>query len=252
MFTKKEMISGFCLAPLTLYAGHKTKDYLKRLNQGGSKEELSISLKKIIGWTLAGGLCNYTVYQNIEHLFKNIPLQKKKIFTTSAAHSAFLLLYAVWSNNNPPNAPDNQDKDNKKNNFTKIIKETEHKDMSDNESIEDNFTKESHTEVHSSGALAFKLPNTKNESRSKARFLSPSRILLIAFLTIIELRLLEFIFKSNTARLNKPLAMKMIKLFINVLFCRILIMFERFSFFTFLKKKFHPRQESPMKELTYE
>lgn len=252
MLTKKEIISGFCLAPLTLYGGLKTKDHLERLKQAKSEKEFSKSLQKMFGWTVAGGLCNYTVYQNIEHLFKNIPLQKKKIFTSSAAHSAFLLLYAVWSNNNPPNAPHNQNKDNKENNSTEIIEGAEHKDMSDNESIEKNFHKKPHTEVNSPEDLALELANTKNESRSKARFLSPSCILLIAFLTIIELKLLEFIFKSNTAQLNKPLAMKMIKIFINVLFCRILIMFKNFSLFTFLKKKFHPGHESSMKELRYE
>jgi hypothetical protein len=80
MFTKKEIISGFCLAPLTLYAGLKTKEHYERYKQQAqSKEESDMkSLRKMAQWALVGGLCNYAVYQNIEHLFKKIPLQKKK------------------------------------------------------------------------------------------------------------------------------------------------------------------------------
>lgn len=65
----------------------------------------------MLGWTLAGGLCNYTVYQNIEHLFKKIPLQKKKLFISSVAHSAIILLYALWSKNRPPNNPEDCSKE---------------------------------------------------------------------------------------------------------------------------------------------
>lgn len=216
MLTKKEMISGFCLAPLTLYAGLKTKEHQK--DQSNMK-----SLQKMYGWAVAGGLCNYAVYQNIEHLFKKIPLQKKKMLIASAAHSAFLLLYVFLSNNRPPNAPNNQNKDNQENNSIKTMEEVEDKDSSDNESIKENLLRKPNTEVNSSQALALELPNTNYQSKSKARYFSPYRILLISLLTIIELRLVEFIFKSSTSRLDKSLKMKMIKIFSKVLFCRILV-----------------------------
>lgn len=253
MLTKKEMISGFCLAPLTLYAGLKTKEHQK--DQSNMK-----SLQKMYGWAVAGGLCNYAVYQNIEHLFKKIPLQKKKMLIASAAHSAFLLLYVFLSNNRPPNAPNNQNKDNQENNSIKTMEEVEDKDSSDNESIKENLLRKPNTEVNSSQALALELPNTNYQSKSKARYFSPYRILLISLLTIIELRLVEFIFKSSTSRLDKSLKMKMIKIFSKVLFCRILVFFdiilERFNLFTFIffnkkkyKKNFQSEEESPMKEL---
>ncbi len=200
MLTKKEMISGFCLAPLTLYAGLKTKEHQIKVCKDQSDMK---SLQKMYGWALAGGLCNYAVYQNIEHLFKKIPLQKKKMLITSVAHSAFLLLYVFLSNNRPPNAPNNQNKDNQENNSIKTMEEVEDEDSSDNESIKENLLRKPNTEVNSSQALALELPNTNYQSKSKARYFSPYRILLISLLTIIELRLLEFIFKSSTNRLNK-------------------------------------------------
>ena len=73
MLKKKEMISGFCLAPLTLYAGLKTKEHQIKVCKDQSDMK---SLQKMYGWTLAGGLCNYTVYQNIEHLFQKMSKEK--------------------------------------------------------------------------------------------------------------------------------------------------------------------------------
>ena len=114
----------------------------------------------------------------------------------STAHSAFLLLYVFLSNNRPPNAPNNQNKDNQENNSTKIIEE-ENEDISDTESMEKNSQQEPGNQVNTPQALALELPNTNYQSKSKIRYFSRYRILLISLFTIIELRLLEFIFKSS-------------------------------------------------------
>lgn len=89
MLNKQEMISGYCLAPLSCYAALKAKKHYIEFQNDQKKIK---SLQKMLGWAVAGGLCNYTVYQNIEGLFQKIPLQKKKILKISGIHTIILLL----------------------------------------------------------------------------------------------------------------------------------------------------------------